>query len=95
MNDKRAAGAPGAGRPPRRRDRNEGEPDGPGHAEGDPETLVRVDSPDDVDLYRHDAPPPCFHRTEHEKDGTKLPGNRPRHTPRHSPWEISGDEEKH
>ncbi len=29
---------------------------------GDPETLVAVDNPDDVDLYRHDGPPPGFRR---------------------------------
>jgi len=32
----------------------------PRRTEGDPETLVGVDNPDDVDLYRHGAPPPGF-----------------------------------
>lgn len=32
----------------------------PRKASGDPTTLVGIDSPDDVDIYRHPGPPPGF-----------------------------------
>lgn len=32
----------------------------PRRASGNGRTLVGIDSPDDVDLYRHDSPPPGF-----------------------------------
>lgn len=34
----------------------------PGPAKGDDDTLVEIDNPDDVDLYRHGSPPPGFRR---------------------------------
>ncbi len=40
-------------------ERLEGSPP-PRRASGDPATLVGIDNPDDVDLYRHPGPPPGF-----------------------------------
>jgi len=34
----------------------------PSGAEGDDDSLLEVDNPGDVDLYRHGKPPPGFHR---------------------------------
>ncbi len=51
----------GARRPARVSDRREATLL-PKRAAGDPETLVAIDSPDDVDLYRHPGPPPGFDR---------------------------------
>lgn len=44
----------------------------PREASGDPRTLVGVDNPDDVDLYRHDGPPPGFERASPAREKPRL-----------------------
>lgn len=54
----------------------------PRPAAGDPDSLVAIESPDDVDLYRHDGPPPGFApaRTGSAKAGKpNTKAARPRH----------------
>lgn len=44
-------------------------------ASGDPRTLVAIDNPDDVDLYRHDGPPPGFSQARLAKPPKRTPDN--------------------
>ncbi len=70
MTGKRSQGNPGEiKKAPSREDHPEGQGSEdleaarlPPKASGDADTLVGVDSPDDVDLYRHNGPPPGFGR---------------------------------